>query len=353
MPALSDKTKLIKQQAILIQHALLCRGTCSLPFCDVMKTVIAHMGECQPGIKCAVRHCASSRAIFGHVKDCKKSTCPVCEPFATINDTQIENVEDKSLALWMQVVGPGSMNASTVERAVNTSSAFNGSMMETSFLDTSFGGAPDTQAMPSEREESATTATGSETSGQQSRANCAPAKGVPTTNGPRSAEVLNKAGPAAEKPTKSQHAIVAGSKPAREKANKMASPSGPPSANKKPAEKNAKPKEKQPATKRPSTGTATKANTTSEDVPANDVSSIDMPDLADEPSVDQPVTLEATSFLGGPLNMTHMNATASDASFSQINLVQSTPMVSNTIAMLQHYRYCVRGIFAAIFSRHQ
>ena len=45
-----------------------------------MKNVLNHMTMCQAGKNCPVAHCASSRQIISHWKNCTRQDCPVCEP---------------------------------------------------------------------------------------------------------------------------------------------------------------------------------------------------------------------------------------------------------------------------------
>uniref|UniRef100_A0A914I5F8 histone acetyltransferase n=1 Tax=Globodera rostochiensis TaxID=31243 RepID=A0A914I5F8_GLORO len=86
-----EKRKLIQQQLVLLLHAHKCqqrerselpqnRAPCTLPYCTVMKGVLEHMVGCTAGRQCQYAHCASSRQIISHWKNCSKDDCPVCNP---------------------------------------------------------------------------------------------------------------------------------------------------------------------------------------------------------------------------------------------------------------------------------
>jgi len=84
-----SRRKLIQQQLVLILHAHKCRQrdkekvehfVCALPYCSLMKTVLEHMTICCDGNLCEFNHCASSRRIQSHWKNCKLEDCPVCKP---------------------------------------------------------------------------------------------------------------------------------------------------------------------------------------------------------------------------------------------------------------------------------
>nr|CAD2138405.1 unnamed protein product [Meloidogyne enterolobii] len=45
-----------------------------------MKGVLEHMVKCTSGRQCVFAHCASSRQIISHWKNCTKEDCPVCNP---------------------------------------------------------------------------------------------------------------------------------------------------------------------------------------------------------------------------------------------------------------------------------
>ena len=45
-----------------------------------MKSVLMHLPNCQMGRQCTIQHCASSRQIIAHWKQCKRPDCAVCQP---------------------------------------------------------------------------------------------------------------------------------------------------------------------------------------------------------------------------------------------------------------------------------
>ena len=53
-----------------------------------MKNVLTHMTTCQAGKSCPVPHCASSRQIISHWKNCTRQDCPVCEPLKQADKKQ-------------------------------------------------------------------------------------------------------------------------------------------------------------------------------------------------------------------------------------------------------------------------
>uniref|UniRef100_A0A1I8C0I2 histone acetyltransferase n=1 Tax=Meloidogyne hapla TaxID=6305 RepID=A0A1I8C0I2_MELHA len=93
-----EKRKLIQQQLVLLLHAHKCqqreklepqnRGHCVLPYCNVMKGVLEHMVKCTSGRQCQFAHCASSRQIITHWKNCNKEDCPVCNPVKKYTNLQ-------------------------------------------------------------------------------------------------------------------------------------------------------------------------------------------------------------------------------------------------------------------------
>ncbi|KAL4229708.1 hypothetical protein ACF0H5_010096 [Mactra antiquata] len=53
-----------------------------------MKNVLNHMTTCNAGKSCLVAHCASSRQIITHWKNCTRQDCPVCLPLKHASDRQ-------------------------------------------------------------------------------------------------------------------------------------------------------------------------------------------------------------------------------------------------------------------------
>ncbi|KAI6177179.1 Cht7 [Aphelenchoides bicaudatus] len=88
-----EKRKLIQQQLVLLLHAHRCQqrernegsgpNACNLAHCSTMKSVLDYMIGCNNGRQCSYPHCASSRQIITHWKNCTKDDCPVCKPLKT------------------------------------------------------------------------------------------------------------------------------------------------------------------------------------------------------------------------------------------------------------------------------
>uniref|UniRef100_A0A915EK40 histone acetyltransferase n=1 Tax=Ditylenchus dipsaci TaxID=166011 RepID=A0A915EK40_9BILA len=113
-----EKRKLIQQQLVLLLHAHKCqqrekmdpqnRTPCNLPYCNTMKAVLEHMIACTNGRTCPFAHCASSRQIITHWKNCNKDDCPVCKPVKTFNVTSSANDRRQNDLLLNSALGPAS-----------------------------------------------------------------------------------------------------------------------------------------------------------------------------------------------------------------------------------------------------
>uniref|UniRef100_A0A914MIB2 histone acetyltransferase n=1 Tax=Meloidogyne incognita TaxID=6306 RepID=A0A914MIB2_MELIC len=102
-----EKRKLIQQQLVLLFHAHKCRqrekvepqasSNCNLPYCNIMKGVLEHMVKCTFGRQCLFAHCASSRQIISHWKNCTNENCPVCKPVKKYTNPQdavmVQNID--------------------------------------------------------------------------------------------------------------------------------------------------------------------------------------------------------------------------------------------------------------------
>ncbi|KAL3086952.1 hypothetical protein niasHT_021816 [Heterodera trifolii] len=107
-----EKRKLIQQQLVLLLHAQKCqqierseplqnRAPCTLPYCSLMKGVLEHMVGCSAGRQCQYAHCASSRQIIAHWKDCRKDDCSVCN--VHINETMV--VDPRQADIMLSAIG--------------------------------------------------------------------------------------------------------------------------------------------------------------------------------------------------------------------------------------------------------
>lgn len=144
-----DKIKLIRQQAILLNHASTCSKQCTLPYCSVMKGVLNHLQHCQQMLKCPVARCTSSRQIIKHRQNCVLATCAICAPFRnkvaqnahddsmnqSFNLSQLNqsiNLNDSSMNL-----GTSTTNSTTAFMSARNSSATESSSSDYSTTETS------------------------------------------------------------------------------------------------------------------------------------------------------------------------------------------------------------------------
>ncbi|GMS88360.1 hypothetical protein PENTCL1PPCAC_10535, partial [Pristionchus entomophagus] len=90
-----EKRKLIQQQLVLLLHAHKCkkrfeenpnRPPCTLPYCTMKKNMFIHMPTCFFGKTCPYAHCASSRQIIHHRKNCQRLDCGVCGPLVRVQN---------------------------------------------------------------------------------------------------------------------------------------------------------------------------------------------------------------------------------------------------------------------------
>lgn len=157
-----EKRKLIQQQLVLLLHAHKCHkrekqdqqnhATCSVPYCLTMKTVLEHMISCQNGRACTYSHCASSRQIILHWKNCTKDDCPICKPVKNFNLTSNDKRHSNFIKNFYLIKFSFSDESSQISSNSSLNNSLNGphsilnigSVEPSSVSMTSFGSPPPT-----------------------------------------------------------------------------------------------------------------------------------------------------------------------------------------------------------------
>ncbi|VDD84247.1 unnamed protein product [Mesocestoides corti] len=84
---------LIQQQFLPLLQADFCRqeqehsAPCTNRRCRTMRNVLRHIHTCTEGMNCRGPHCASSRRILSHWKNCASRECPVCESIRRVHSS--------------------------------------------------------------------------------------------------------------------------------------------------------------------------------------------------------------------------------------------------------------------------
>jgi hypothetical protein len=143
-PQNPQKIKLIQQQLILLLHAHKCQRReriysnnvkyykisliqiciqqhCTLYYCNVMKGVLEHMVGCNFGSQCQYPHCAASRQIITHWKECRNMECLVCNPVTTYINIKQEAVEFGQNGLLQMGQQPTGQPSPSPETSTNSS----------------------------------------------------------------------------------------------------------------------------------------------------------------------------------------------------------------------------------------
>ena len=75
-----------RQHILSLIHARNCKNDlvfstpCRYPHCQTMVAVLNHLETCSDSQTCNVLHCASTRWLLAHWKECGKAVCAMCAP---------------------------------------------------------------------------------------------------------------------------------------------------------------------------------------------------------------------------------------------------------------------------------